>query len=186
MTEIASSKPPANVARWVMVLGIVMIIAGFLAVLAPGPAALATTLFLGMIFIVAGVAEIAHAIATRHEDGFAWKLLSGIATLVLGVLFAGFPLAGIATLAIVVGALLLAHGLCSVMLAWKRRPRSGWGWVMFDGLLSIGLAILIAIGWPASSIAFIGLLAGFALISAGVWRIMLARALRQPLPNVPV
>jgi uncharacterized membrane protein HdeD (DUF308 family) len=61
------------------------------------------------------------------------------------------------------------------MLALRFRPRRGWGWVLFDGLLSIVLAALIATGWPESSIAFIGLLTGFVLISAGVWRIVLHR-----------
>ena len=51
--------------------------------------------------------------------------------------------------------------------------------MLFDGVLSIVLALMVAIGWPASSIPIIGLLAGFALISSGVWRIMLARALRD-------
>jgi hypothetical protein len=55
------------------------------------------------------------------------------------------------------------------------KPRRGWGWVLFDSLLSIGLAILIAIGWPQSSLAFVGLLTGFTLISAGIWRTMLRR-----------
>ena len=179
MADATTTVDPRRAARWVTILGIVMIVAGFLAVLAPGPAALAATLFFGAMFMVGGVAEIAHAIATRSEDGFGWKLLSGIATLVLGILFAGFPVAGIATLALFVGALLFAHGVASGMLAFKLKPKQGWGWVLFDAIVSIVLAILIAIGWPSSSIGFIGLLTGFSLITAGVWRIMLARALRN-------
>jgi hypothetical protein len=54
-----------------------------------------------------------------------------------------------------------------------------------DAIVSIVLAILIAIGWPSSSIGFIGLLTGFSLITAGVWRIMLARALRGPASAQP-
>jgi len=96
------------------------------------------------------------------------------------------PLAGIATLALLIGGLLLVHGAGSVMVALKRKPGRGWGWILFDGALSIVLAILIAAGWPASSIPIIGLLAGFSLISAGVWRVMLARALRAELPPQPV
>lgn len=47
---------------------------------------------------------------------------------------------------------------------------------MFDGVLSIVLSILIIVGWPASSLAIIGLLTGFTLLSAGFWRIVLAGA----------
>lgn len=185
MADQAATAERIGVARWVTILGVVMVVAGFIAVIAPGPAALAATIFFGAMFFIGGVAEVAHAVATRAETGFGWKLLSGIAMIVLGALFAIFPLAGIATLALLVGGLLLAHGVCSVMLAFKRRPRRGWGWILFDGALSIVLAILIAAGWPASSIAIIGLLAGFSLISAGVWRIMLARALRDESTGQP-
>jgi uncharacterized membrane protein HdeD (DUF308 family) len=107
---------------------------------------------------------------------FGWKLASGILTLLLGLAILVVPAAGIASLALLVGAFLLLGGIARTMLAWRMRPRRGWGWVMFDGLLSIVLAILIAIGWPATSLALIGLLTGFSLISTGVWRIMLARS----------
>jgi uncharacterized membrane protein HdeD (DUF308 family) len=175
----AKGEAARRAAPWVTVFGVVMIAAGVLAVLAPAPAALAATVFFGVTFIVAGAAEIAHAFATRVEGGVGWKLLSGVATLVLGILFAAFPVAGIATLALLVGALLFAHGIGSGMLAFKLKPRRGWGWVLFDAAVSIVLAILVAAGWPATSIGIVGLLTGFALISAGVWRIMLARLLRQ-------
>jgi uncharacterized membrane protein HdeD (DUF308 family) len=182
MAETTATLDPQRASRWVLILGIVMIIAGVLAVFAPGPAALATSLFFAAMFILGGAAQIAHAVATRTHDGFGWKLLSGIAMGALGVLFAVFPVAGIASLALLVGALLLANGVCSVMLAFRLRPKKAWGWVLFDGALSIVLAALIAIGWPATSIPIIGLLTGFVLISGGVWRIVLARALHGATP----
>jgi uncharacterized membrane protein HdeD (DUF308 family) len=181
----AMAVDPKRTARWVTILGIVMIAAGILAVLAPGPAALAATVFFSVMFVIGGVAEIAHAIATRTEAGFGWKLVCGIATLVLGVLFAVFPVAGIATLALLVGALLFAHGVASGILAFKLKPQKGWGWILFDAIVSIVVAILVAIGWPATSIAIIGLLTGFMLISTGIWRIMLARTLRETTPARP-
>jgi uncharacterized membrane protein HdeD (DUF308 family) len=183
MVESTATLDPQRASRWVLILGIVMIVAGVLAVFAPAPAALAASLFFAAMFVVGGAAEIAHAVATRTHDGFGWKLLSGIAMGVLGVLFAVFPVAGIASLALLVGALLLANGVCSVMLALRLRPKKGWGWVLFDSALSIVIAALIAIGWPATSIPIIGLLTGFALISGGVWRIVLARVLRNASPS---
>ena len=148
MADQTATNNSVPIARWVTILGVVMIVAGFLAVIAPGPAALAATIFFGAMFFVGGVAEVAHAVATRNETGFGWKVLSGIAMIVLGALFAIFPIAGIATLALLVGGLLLAHGVGSVMVAMKRKPGRGWGWILFDGALSIVLAILIAGGGP--------------------------------------
>jgi uncharacterized membrane protein HdeD (DUF308 family) len=79
-------------------------------------------------------------------------------------------------MALMVGAFLFAAGISRTALSFRVKPAKGWGWVLFDGLLSIALGILIALGWPANSIAFIGLLTGFTLISTGVWRIMLRHA----------
>ena len=68
------------------------------------------------------------------------------------------------------------------MLAFKLKPKAGWGWVLFDGILSIVIALLIASGWPQSSIGFVGILVGIFMIYGGVWRIVLGRALRSGAP----
>jgi uncharacterized membrane protein HdeD (DUF308 family) len=159
---------------WRIVWGLVLIVAGVLAVMMPAVAALATAVVFAGLLIVSGVGEIAYALQTRRSDGFGWKLAAGILTLVLGIAVLLLPAAGVASLALLVGAILLVGGIIRTALAWRLRPRRGWGWVLFDGLLSIVLAILIAIGWPQSSLPIIGLLTGFSLISAGIWRILLA------------
>jgi len=52
MADATTTVGPQRVARWVTVLGVVMIIAGVLAVIAPAPAALATTFFFAVMFLV--------------------------------------------------------------------------------------------------------------------------------------
>ena len=160
---------------WQLAWGIVLIAIGALAVVMPGVAALATALVFGWLLVFGGAAEIAYAVQTRTRTrpGFGWKLASGILTLVLGIALVVLPLAGAASLALLVAAFLFAGGIARTVLAFRFKPQRGWGWILFDGLLSLGLAILIAVGWPESSIAFIGLLTGFTLISTGIWRIML-------------
>ncbi|HEY4037687.1 MAG TPA: HdeD family acid-resistance protein [Burkholderiaceae bacterium] len=171
----AQPIPTQPASGWYLVWGLLLIGTGILAVLMPMVAALATALFFGWLLILGGVCEIVYAVQTRGHEHFGWKLLSGVLTLVLGLAIVLVPLAGAASLALLVGAFLFVGGIVRTMLALRFRPRRGWGWVLFDGLLSIVLALLIATGWPESSIAFIGLLTGFVLISAGVWRIVLHR-----------
>jgi uncharacterized membrane protein HdeD (DUF308 family) len=163
---------------WVIVWGVSLIIAGIVAIVEPSVAAVATALLLAWLFVFAGIVELVYAFQQRAHDGFAWKVLAGLAMLVLGIFMLVNPLASIASLALLIGAFLLASGISSVMLAFKLRPKDGWGWVLFDGALSIVIAIMIASGWPQNSIDFVGILVGFCLISGGLWRIMLGRALR--------
>jgi len=159
---------------WEIFWGILLCITGVLALLMPGVAALATALTLSWLLLFAGGFEIVHAIQTRQKAGFGWKLASGIVTLLLGLSLLLFPIAGIATLALWIGAFVFVGGVVRTMLAFKLKPARGWGWILFDGLLSIVIGGLIAWGWPGSSIAFIGMLAGFWLLFTGIWRIMLA------------
>ena len=163
---------------WVIVWGVLLIVAGIVAIVEPGVAAVATTLLIAWLFVFAGVVELVYAFQQRAHDGFAWKLIAGVATLAAGVCMLVFPIASIASLVLLIGAFLMASGISSVLLAFKLRPRAGWGWVLFDGALSIVIAIMIASGWPQNSIDFVGILVGLCLISNGVWRIMLGRALR--------
>lgn len=44
--------------------------------------------------------------------------------------------------------------------------------MLFDGILSIVIALLIASGWPQTSIGFVGILGGSVLMYGGVWRIV--------------
>jgi len=165
---------------WSIVWGALLIVTGILALLMPEIAALATALTLAWLLVLAGAFEILHAVQTRHRDGFGWKLASGIVTLLLGISIVLFPVAGVATLALWIGAFLFAGGVLRLILAFRLRPERGWTWVLVDGLLSIVVGGLIAWGWPASSIPFIGLLAGFWLLFAGIWRIMLDGRAREP------
>jgi uncharacterized membrane protein HdeD (DUF308 family) len=179
-TSTASSGGARRGRGWSILWGALLIITGVLALLMPEIAALATALTLAWLLVFAGAVEILHAAQTRHRDGFGWKLASGIVTLLLGIGIVLFPVAGVATLALWIGAFLFAGGVLRLILAFRLRPRRGWTWVLVDGLLSIVVGALIAWGWPASSIPFIGLLAGFWLLFAGIWRIMLDGRDREP------
>jgi uncharacterized membrane protein HdeD (DUF308 family) len=160
---------------WIVVWGVLLIISGVLAVLMPVIAALATALFLGWLLVLSAAFEITHAFQTRTRRGFGWKLCSGLLTFALGITILIMPLAGVASLALLVGSFLLLGGVVRSILALQFHQLPRWGWVLLDGLLSILLAILILIGWPQSSVAFIGLLTGFSLIFNGAWRIALGR-----------
>jgi uncharacterized membrane protein HdeD (DUF308 family) len=169
----SSANPHGHRRGWSIAWGILLIVIGILALLMPEVAALATVLTLAWLLIFAGVVELVHAFQTRRRSGFGWKLAAAIITLILGLCILLFPVAGIATLALWIGAFIFAGGIVRLILAFRVRPAKGWGWVLFDGLLAIVIGGLIAWGWPASSIGFIGLLTGFWLLFSGVWRIML-------------
>ena len=164
---------------WSLALGILLIIAGVLALVFPVVAAVTAALYIGWFAIIAGVIEIIVAIRTRSEPQFGWRIAEGILFLVLGVLLVANPVKGAATLALMVGGLMAASGVVEIILAFRRKPHKGWGWLLANGIISILFAIMIVIGWPLGSLVLIGYLVGFQIITCGVARLALASAARK-------
>jgi uncharacterized membrane protein HdeD (DUF308 family) len=89
------------------------------------------------------------------------------------------PLAGLASLTLMIAAYLVAKGVLEEVIAFKLRPLPGSGWMLFDGVLTIAIAAMIAAAWPASTAWAIGVLVGVALFSSGLARLMLSVAVRR-------
>ena len=175
-----AAQPTASISPgWSLALGILLVVAGVLALVYPVLAAVTAALYIGWFALIAGVIAIVVAIRTRSEPQFGWRVAVGVLYLALGCLLVANPIAAAATLALLVGALMAASGVVEIMLAFRHKPKTGWGWLLANGILSIVLAIMIAIGWPLGSLVLIGYLVGFQIITCGVVRIALASAARK-------
>lgn len=186
MTTATALPPKTDLSPgWSLALGILLVVAGFLALLYPVIAAVTATLYLGWFALVAGVIAIAVAIRTRADAHFGWRLAVGIVYLLLGFMLVVNPVAGAASLAMLVGALMAVSGVVEIMLAFRLRPRRGWGWLLANGVLSILLAVLIVIGWPMGSLILIGYFVGFQIITCGAARIALSMGARKTVDPAP-
>lgn len=120
--------------RWgaLVFLGVTGIAAGVATVLWPEITAFVLVSLIGAWAIVTGVFEIAAAVRLRRYIRGEWLLaLSGIASLVFGVLIMIAPLAGAIVIAFWVGAYALVSGVMLVSLgiklrSWRRRQPTGY------------------------------------------------------------
>jgi uncharacterized membrane protein HdeD (DUF308 family) len=157
--------------HWVLFLaeGIVLVILGLLALLAPVIASVAATVFFGWLLLLSGVIGLVTTFRARHAPGFWWSLLSAVIGIVAGILLLGWPLLGTLSLTAVLIAFLFAEGVVSIMYALEHRNAlSGrWGWMLASGILDVGLGVLLFIGLPATALWALGLLLGINLVFGG-------------------
>jgi uncharacterized membrane protein HdeD (DUF308 family) len=157
--------------HWVLFLteGIVLVILGTLALLAPVIASVAATVFFGWLLLLSGVIGLVTTFRARHAPGFWWSLLSAVIGIVAGILLLGWPLLGTLSLTAVLIAFLLAEGAVSIMYALEHRNAlSGrWGWMLASGILDVGLGVLLFIGLPGTAQWALGLLLGINMIFGG-------------------
>ena len=110
---------------WMLIMGVVSIIAGIYTFMAPAITAIALLYVIGAVAIVRGVMEISAAIRLRKEIDNEWLLiLAGVASLVFGVLLFVFPGAGALALILYIGAMAIVVGVIETVLGIKLRSRA--------------------------------------------------------------
>lgn len=156
-------------------IGVLMVILGLVAIARPIYATIASTLVFGWLFIVAGIAQIAHAVGSRGAAGqFVWKLLLGVLYLGAGIVVISNVFSGAVALTLILGITIFVQGALQVILAFRIRPARNWDWVLFSGILGIILGILIWSEWPFNAAWLLGLWVGISFLFHGIWTIALS------------
>jgi uncharacterized membrane protein HdeD (DUF308 family) len=166
-------------ATWSILMGVLTAVLGVFLIAYPLATATITTFLFGWVLIVVGIAQFVFALHSQTAGKFFLKVLLGILYLIAGVLVAFSPLAGVAALTILLGIFLLAYGGVAMVTAFQMRPVQGWGWFLFDAIVSLLVGVLILARWPGSSVWAIGTLIGCAVLIGGVSRIMIAARIRR-------
>jgi len=89
------------------------------------------------------------------------------------------PVPGLLVITLFLASFLIVYGIFALVLAFHMRPLSGWGWVLFDAIITILLGILIWAHWPSSSDWVVGTLFGISIFVSGVTRLMMSLAIRR-------
>ncbi len=172
--EAEAVKAVQDNKRWFMVLGIILIVVGFAAILFPWVSSLSATLFVGWLLVIGGVIQIFHAFKVQGWSGFLWQLLIGILETAAGLVLLVFPLAGVIALTVFLAAMFLAEGLLRIIFAFRIKPHAGWGWMLAGGILSAAVGVLLWAELPGSALWALGLLVGINFLMAGWTLVMLA------------
>jgi uncharacterized membrane protein HdeD (DUF308 family) len=161
-------------AGWLVALGVVTIIAGFLAMGSPLASGLTVMVCIGIALVIGGVARIIGAFSAGSFGQGALAFVGAMLTLVAGLVLAGRPGIGLATVTLLLGGYLVVDGISSAILAFHVRPDKGWGWMLFSAIMGVLLGFLLLREWPLSGLWAIGtmvgvnlLFAGFSIISVG-------------------
>jgi uncharacterized membrane protein HdeD (DUF308 family) len=162
---------------WFVLLGIALIVLGVIALGSVVIASLATALTIGMLILLAGIAETVGAFWCRGWSGFFLHLLSGLLSIVIGVMFLRAPVGALLALTLLVACFLMVGGIFKIVGALSYRF-GAWGWALASGIIDLILGVMIWQEWPASALWVIGLFLGINLMFRGFNWIALGLALR--------
>jgi uncharacterized membrane protein HdeD (DUF308 family) len=169
---------------WIVALGVVYVFAGFVALGSVMMATVASVFLVGVMMIVAGIAEIINAFQLKGWGKFLIWALLGLLYIVAGFVTFENPLLAAAVLTLILGAALVASGLVRVFLALSMKRESPWIWLLLSSLVTLLLGLLIIARWPINSIYVLGIFLGVDLAMAGAAWISLGLGLhRHDMPS---
>jgi len=162
--------------RRLRITGIGLLLIGLVGIVLPQALTFTLSLLVGGLLAAAGAVSLYLAAGGYRNSLLAW--LRSFVLLAMGLLIALHPTIGAATLGLILILYFLFSAFGALMLALAMRPLPGWGWMLFNSLLSLALAIVFIVGWPFQAKWLVGLFVGINLVFDGLSLLMLARAAR--------
>lgn len=164
---------------WVVALGVVYLITGFVALGSVMLATVASVLVVGVMMIIAGVAEVINAFQLKSWGKFLLWALLGLLYIIAGFMAFENPVLAAVVLTLVLGVSLFASGVMRIFLAFSMKRETPWIWVAISGAITLLLGLLILVRWPINSVYILGLFLGIDLVIAGASWIGIGLGLRK-------
>jgi uncharacterized membrane protein HdeD (DUF308 family) len=108
-----------------------------------------------------------------------WEILLGVIYGAVGIYLLASPVRGLLSLTLAVATYLFVEGVLEFVLSFELRRAPGAVWLLVDGIVTLGLAVLIWTTWPSSGMWVVGTLAGISMLFSGITRLMFSMALRR-------
>ena len=147
-------------------LGILTALLGLGILASPLMTGITMVVLVGILVIAGGVIRL-FAAFRGHGKGFA-PVLTGILTIICGLVLVLDPVLASGILTILIAVYLIFDGVSEMIAAWTLRPVMGWGWMMATGVISLLLAVLIWGLFPLSGAWALGFVLGFKIFLIGL------------------
>lgn len=179
MPDRPAAGPLRSKSGWIVALGVVYVIAGLIALSSVVFATKVTVFVVGIMMLIAGIAEVINAFQFKSWGKFLLWLLLGALYILAGLVTFENPLLAAAILTLVLGAALVVSGVMRIILAFGMREGMSWTSLVLSGVVTLLLGVIILAHWPVSSLFVLGVLLGVDLLIIGIGWIFVGFGLKR-------
>jgi uncharacterized membrane protein HdeD (DUF308 family) len=174
ITEAATSG-----ARKTTIFGIIVMILGVLALLSPSVTGLTIATAVGFLVVTAGILRMIWAFGAGSLGGGLVVFAIGALTLLCGIALVSHPMFASGLLTFLLIGYFILDGIFELVVAFKIKPATGWGFVLVGGIVSIVLGIMMWRQFPIAGAWAIGVLLGIKLIFVGLIMVTAGSAIKS-------
>ena len=164
---------------WYLIQGVLMVLAGIVALIYPFVSTVALVVVLGWLLILSGIVQGISLIGAQNVPNFWLQLVSVVLSIIVGVLFLRRPGEAVVTLALLLIVFFMVEGFAKLLFSLTIRPLPNWGWVFASGIIGILLSFYLLANLTTIAVWLFGVLLGIQLIFEGVTLSSLAWQVRQ-------
>ena len=157
--------------------GVGTMILGIIVMSMPLLVGTSVAIIIGVLVLLGGFSRLMWAFKTSGGERV-FLLVVGVLTTLCGVAMLANPLFTAGVLTILLAIYFIADGIFEILGSFSMRPAQGWGWLLFSGVVSLALGIMIWKQFPLSGLVAIGVLLGIKLIFAGLLMITVGSVTR--------
>ena len=162
-----------------IILGIIQIVVGMLAMTAPLAAGVGLAMLVGCMLLIGGAVELVGVFKAQSFGAGVLAFVGGMFASIVGLVMIARPGIALLTLTLFLSIYFFAVGVTRVIMALQAKPLTGWGWMLFDGTITILLGLMIGRRWPLSGAWAIGTLVGIHLMLRGISVVAMSAAVRS-------
>ena len=164
--------------KWYLLLGVLLVVFGLILLAALPFATLSAVLLFGVLIMLGGILHFVAAF-TVFKGGTRWLwALFGVLYIAAGYFAFTTPVITAVVLTSFLAVALIIAGIIRSVNAFILRPISGWGWVLFSGVLTLLTCILI-LSSPASPFWVLGMFLAIDILFQGINYLSFAGAIKQ-------
>jgi len=175
--ENIEQEPFEKMTSSIKLTGILLIILGLFGIILPQVFSMIIEIFFGLIMLAGGLMFGYYSYQIHRHSHASINWLKPSILTIGGVLLLVYPSSGISAIMLLISFYFFTDAFASFALSYELYPAGGWLWMTLNGIFSAILAFLILIGWPETSMLFLGLFVGISLIFDGIALFMIAKTM---------
>jgi uncharacterized membrane protein HdeD (DUF308 family) len=171
--------------KWTLLLftGIIIVTLSTIALFMVRAPAIGGAVFAGWILTFIGMIKVADGFRLRLWPGFYLHLIGSVLGILIALIVFTNPLNGGLTWRLLFASFLTAVGLIRLIAAIRMKFKY-WVYVVIDGIVTLGLGILLWPNWPSHRLLFVGSAVAVFVVLRGLFYVLflLGVQFRIPVP----
>ncbi len=180
-TKISAKTSTASSRNWswLLGLGVLFVIFGFLGLSSVIGVTLISIVFIGFMFLIGGVLQFVDVFKSKKWKVAVWHGLIAVMYFIGGCFIVWDPLLASTVITALIGWTLVVIGLVRLVMALSLHGTPGWIFTLVASLAAIVLGGIILMQWPLSSLWVIGLFISIELLLNGLSYVIMAFSMRN-------